>query len=49
MNAGYSWLSNQRGLTVDNTVSYEMVFPNGTVSLVDSSNADLLFALRVCT
>ena len=46
---GYSWLSNQYGLTADNILSYEMVFPNGTVTLVDSSNTELLFALRVRT
>ncbi|KAI0088401.1 FAD dependent oxidoreductase [Irpex rosettiformis] len=46
LGGGYSWLSNQYGLTVDNTLSYELVFPNGTVSLVDSSNPDLLFALK---
>ena len=49
INPGYSWLSNQYGLTADNILSYEMVFPNGTVTLVDSSNTELLFALRVRT
>ncbi|KAI0825986.1 FAD dependent oxidoreductase [Irpex lacteus] len=46
LGGGYSWLSNQYGLTVDNTLSYELVLPNGTVTTVDSSNKDLFFALR---
>ena len=46
--SGYSWLTNQRGLTVDNTLSFEVVHPNGQVSNVTKvSNPELFFALRV--
>ena len=45
--SGYSWLSNQYGLTIDNIVSYELVLPNGTVTTVTSANSDLFFALKV--
>ncbi|PQE07599.1 hypothetical protein CJF30_00007344 [Rutstroemia sp. NJR-2017a BBW] len=46
LGGGYSWLSNQYGLTCDNVVSYNLVLPNGTITTVDSSNADLFFALK---
>ncbi|KAI0079336.1 FAD dependent oxidoreductase [Panus rudis PR-1116 ss-1] len=47
LGGGYSWLSNERGLTVDNVVGYELVLPNGTVTQVtQSSNPDLFFALK---
>ena len=48
LGGGYSWLTNQHGLTVDNIVGYELVLPNGTVTTVDSSVPDLFFALKVC-
>ena len=44
---GYSYLSNQYGLTVDNVAGYELVLPNGTVTTVTSNDHDLWFALRV--
>lgn len=47
--SGYSWLTNQYGLTVDNIVSAEIVLPSGTVTTVDSTTPDLLFALKVAT
>ena len=43
---GYSWLSSQYGLTIDN-VAYELVLPNGTVSIVTSDDNDLWFGLKV--
>ncbi|EPQ52684.1 FAD-binding domain-containing protein [Gloeophyllum trabeum ATCC 11539] len=44
---GYSWLTNQHGLTADTVTAFELVLPNGTVTTVtDSSNPDLMFALR---
>jgi len=46
LGGGYSWLSNQYGLTIDNTESYELVLPNGTIQTVTSQNEDLWFALR---
>ena len=44
---GYSFLSNQYGLMVDNVVGYELVLPNGTVTNVSSNDKDLWFGLRV--
>jgi len=44
---GYSWKTNQYGLTVDNIVGYELVLPNGTITSVTSDDADLWFGLRV--
>lgn len=45
---GYSFLSNQYGLTVDTVTAYQLVLPNGTVSSITaSSNPDLFFALKV--
>jgi len=44
---GYSWLTNQHGLSIDNVREYELVLPNGTVVNVTAvSNPDLSFALR---
>ena len=45
--AGYSWITKQYGLTVDNIAGYELVLPNGTIASVTSDDADLWFALRV--
>lgn len=45
---GYSWLTNQYGLTVDNVVGFELVLPSGEVTQVTaSSNPDLFFGLKV--
>jgi len=44
---GYSYLSNQYGLAVDNIAGYELVLPNGTVTIVTSDDDDLWFGLRV--
>ena len=44
---GYSWLSSQYGLTIDNVAGYELVLPNGTVSIVTSDDNDLWFGLKV--
>jgi hypothetical protein len=44
---GYSWLTNQRGLTVDNVINYELVLPNGTVTNVNAgSNSELFWGLK---
>lgn len=45
--SGYSYKSSQYGLSVDNTVEYELVLPNGTVKYVTSKDKDLWFGLRV--
>ncbi|KDQ56646.1 hypothetical protein JAAARDRAFT_194628 [Jaapia argillacea MUCL 33604] len=47
LGGGYSWLSNQYGLTVDTVTAFELVETDGTVTTVtDSSDPDLMFALR---
>ncbi|KAH9953746.1 FAD-binding domain-containing protein [Russula dissimulans] len=46
LGGGYSWLTNQYGLTIDNMDSYELVLPDGTVQIVTPSNEDLWFGLR---
>ncbi|KAK0199350.1 FAD-binding domain-containing protein [Desarmillaria ectypa] len=47
LGGGYSWLSNQYGLAIDNVVSYELVVPNGTVVTVTGENdPDLFFSLK---
>ncbi|EMD37315.1 hypothetical protein CERSUDRAFT_94318 [Gelatoporia subvermispora B] len=44
---GYSFLTNQFGLSIDNVLVYELVLPNGTIANVTAaSNPDLSFALR---
>jgi hypothetical protein len=45
---GYSYLSNEYGLSLDNVVAFELVMPNGTVgNITSSSDPDLFFGLRV--
>ncbi|KAM0134626.1 hypothetical protein ACHAO1_005543 [Botrytis cinerea] len=46
LGGGYSWLTDQYGLTCDTVVSFNLVLPNGTITKVDSSNPDLFFALK---
>lgn len=47
LGGGYSWKTNQYGLTVDNILEYELVWPNGTVVTVsESSYPDLFFGLK---
>ena len=43
---GYSWLTNQYGLGLDNVAAFELVLPNGTITTVTSTNEDLWFGLR---
>jgi hypothetical protein len=45
--AGYSWKTNQFGLGVDTMVEYELVLPNGQVTVVTEKKEDLWFALKV--
>ncbi|KAG1839889.1 FAD-binding domain-containing protein [Suillus subalutaceus] len=48
LGGGYSYLTNQYGMSIDSVVAYELVMPNGTVAeITDSTNPDLFFALRV--
>lgn len=44
---GYSWKSNQHGLTVDTALAYELVTPDGTVRNVTAKDTDLFWALKV--
>jgi FAD/FMN-containing dehydrogenase len=44
---GYSFLTSQYGLAVDNVAGYELVLPNGTITNVTSKDCDLWFGLRV--
>ena len=44
---GYSYLTNQYGLTVDTVQAYELVMPNGTVKTVTKEDEDLFFGLKV--
>ncbi|KAF8479493.1 FAD-binding domain-containing protein [Russula ochroleuca] len=46
LGGGYSFLSSQYGLTLDNVAGYELVLPNGTVTNVTSEDDDLWFGLR---
>ncbi|KAG1747826.1 FAD-binding domain-containing protein [Suillus paluster] len=47
LGGGFSYLTNQHGLAIDNVVSFELILPNGTVTTVtSSSNPDLYFGLR---
>ncbi|KAF8551797.1 FAD-binding domain-containing protein [Imleria badia] len=47
LGGGYSWLTNQYGLTIDTVRAYELVMPNGTViNVTDTSSSDLFFALK---
>jgi hypothetical protein len=40
---GYSWKTNQYGLTVDTVTAYELVKPNGNVVAVTESSDPALF------
>ena len=46
--AGYSWKTNQYGLTVDSVTEFHLVTPNGTELIVTEAYEDLWFALKVC-
>ncbi|KAH7886192.1 hypothetical protein F5I97DRAFT_1229441 [Phlebopus sp. FC_14] len=46
LGGGYSWHTNQYGLTVDTVEAFQLVLPNGTVTDVTASEEDLFFALK---
>ncbi|KAG6873644.1 hypothetical protein C0995_013151 [Termitomyces sp. Mi166 len=47
LGGGYSWLTNQYGLTIDTVVAFELVKPDGDiVNVTESSDPDLFFALK---
>jgi hypothetical protein len=43
---GYSWKTNQFGLTLDTVTEYELVLPCGQVKTVTEQDKDLWFGLR---
>lgn len=47
LGGGYSWVTDQYGLAIDNTIAYDLVLPNGTyIDVTESSQPDLFFALK---
>jgi len=46
LGGGFSWLSDQYGLTCDNVIAFNLILPNGTITQVDSTQTDLFFALK---
>ncbi|KAF8477733.1 FAD dependent oxidoreductase [Russula ochroleuca] len=46
LGGGYSWKSNQYGLTADTVTEFHLVSPNGTEIVVTEEDEDLWFALR---
>jgi hypothetical protein len=46
LGGGYSWKTNQYGLTIDTVTAFELVLPNGHVITVTEKDEDLWFALR---
>ncbi|KAI9451166.1 FAD-binding domain-containing protein [Lactarius psammicola] len=46
LGGGYSWKTNQYGLAVDNVVAYELVLPDGRVTVVTEQDEDIWFALK---
>ncbi|KAJ6532994.1 hypothetical protein B0H19DRAFT_1187224 [Mycena capillaripes] len=47
LGGGYSWVTNQYGLGIDNIVSLDVVLPNGTfVQVAEASQPDLFFAMK---
>jgi hypothetical protein len=48
--AGYSWKTNQYGLTADTVTEFldQLVLPSGEVKVVTEQDEDLWFGLKVC-
>ncbi|KAJ7593193.1 FAD-binding domain-containing protein [Mycena floridula] len=47
LGGGYSWVTNQYGLGIDNIVALDLVLPNGTfVQVTETSQPDLFFGLK---
>jgi hypothetical protein len=47
-NPGYSWFTNQYGLTIDTAIAFELVKPSGEiVTVTNDSDTDLFFSLKV--
>ena len=44
---GYSWITNQYGLTGDNLISVQMILPDGTLTTAsETTNSDLFWAIK---
>ncbi|KAI0251535.1 FAD-binding domain-containing protein [Lactifluus subvellereus] len=46
LGGGYSWKTNQYGLTADTVTEFELVLPNGEIKVVTEMDEDLWFALK---
>ncbi|KAJ7577570.1 hypothetical protein C8J56DRAFT_1007243 [Mycena floridula] len=47
LGGGYSWVTDQYGLAIDNIVALDVVLPNGTfVQVTEASQPDLFFGLK---
>ncbi|KAF8959330.1 hypothetical protein BDZ97DRAFT_2043879 [Flammula alnicola] len=47
LGGGYSWKTNQHGLTIDTVTAYELVKPNGdVVTVTKASDSELFFGLK---
>ncbi|KAI9438126.1 FAD-binding domain-containing protein [Lactarius indigo] len=46
LGGGYSWKTNQFGLTLDTATEFELVLPSGEVTTVTEKDEDLWFGLR---
>ncbi|KAI9438134.1 FAD-binding domain-containing protein [Lactarius indigo] len=46
LGGGYSWKTNQFGLTLDTVTEFELVLPTGEVTIVTEKHEDLWFGLR---
>ncbi|KAH9037371.1 FAD-binding domain-containing protein [Lactarius deliciosus] len=46
LGGGYSWKTNQFGLTLDTVTKFELVLPSGEVTTVTEKDEDLWFGLR---
>ncbi|GLB42526.1 putative oxygen-dependent FAD-linked oxidoreductase family protein [Lyophyllum shimeji] len=47
LGGGYSWLTNQRGLTIDTVTAFELVKPSGeVVNVTQNSDPELFFGLK---
>jgi hypothetical protein len=47
-NTGYSWKTNQYGLTIDTVTAFELVKPNGAiVTVTQASDPTLFMAMKV--
>ncbi|KAL2062001.1 hypothetical protein VTL71DRAFT_6267 [Oculimacula yallundae] len=46
LGGGYSWLTDQHGLTCDTVIAFNIIMPDGSINKVDSGQADLFFALK---